>query len=204
MYLFKCIELAVGVIKVRPLIYYKRNILNMCSEDFWLNSPFSSENILLLSPETLYSLIPTITRLCSLFVGEMLCPCEEHFVHAFLLLQGATRGFWTWYHSTSLAALHSHRLESSWASGFLALTRSVEIRKGFYYTALKMWWKMKFAFPRKETFALQLIPTGVLDRHGFQGGKMANGQVPDLDHRLVNITEFNTTHALMGAEGQRS
>lgn len=122
MYLFKCIELAVGVIKVRPLIYYKRNILNMCSEDFWLNSPFfllqkslafSSENILLLSPETLYSLIPTIICLCSLFVGEMLCPCEVHFVHVFLQLQGATRGFWTWHHSTSLAALHSHRLESS-------------------------------------------------------------------------------------------
>lgn len=131
MYLFKCIELAVGVTKVQPLIYCKRNILNMCGEDFLLNSPFfllqkslafSSENILLLSPETLYSLIPTIIRLCSIFGGEMLCPCEVHFVHVFLLLQGATRGFCTWQHSTSLAALHSHRLES-WASGFLALIR---------------------------------------------------------------------------------
>lgn len=63
---------------------------------------------------------------------------------------------------------------------------------------------MKFALPRKEAFALQLVPTGVFNGHSFQGGKTANGQVPDLDHRLVNITEFKTTHALMGAEGQRS
>lgn len=36
MYLFKCIELAVGVIRVQPLIYYKRNILNVCSRTSYL------------------------------------------------------------------------------------------------------------------------------------------------------------------------
>lgn len=40
MYLFKCIELAVGVTNLPPLISQKRNILNMCSWDLLLKSPF--------------------------------------------------------------------------------------------------------------------------------------------------------------------